>query len=131
MLFRSGSLLAGTAEAPGELIYADGKTYKYYRGMGSIAAMSKGAKERYAQANVADEKLVPEGIEGKVLFRGGASTEIFQLCGGVRSSMGYNGAKDIAAFQKKAQFVRITGAGMKESHPHDVSVLKEAPNYRG
>ncbi len=126
-----GSLLAGTAEAPGELIYSGGKTYKYYRGMGSMAAMMKGGKERYAQANVADEKLVPEGIEGKILFKGEAKTEIYQLCGGVRSSMGYNGAKDIADFQKKSQFVRITGSGIKESHPHDVSILKEAPNYRG
>jgi len=126
-----GSLLAGTAEAPGEMIYSGGKTYKYYRGMGSMAAMTKGGKERYAQANVADDKLVPEGIEGKILFKGDAKAEIFQLCGGVRSSMGYNGAKDITDFQKKAQFVRITGSGIKESHPHDVSILKEAPNYRG
>ena len=126
-----GSLLAGTTESPGEMIYAEGKTYKYYRGMGSMAAMTKGGKERYAQANVADEKLVPEGIEGKVLYKGDAAGEIFQLCGGVRSSMGYNGAKNIADFQKKAQFVRITSSGMKESHPHDISILKEAPNYRG
>jgi IMP dehydrogenase len=125
-----GSLLAGTTQAPGELIYRDGKTYKYYRGMGSIAAMTKGGKERYAQANVADEKLVPEGIEGKILYKGEAAHEIFQLCGGVRSSLGYNGAKDITDFQKKAQFVRITDAGLRESHPHDVSILKEAPNYR-
>lgn len=125
-----GSLLAGTTEAPGELIYMDGKTYKYYRGMGSLAAMSKGGKERYAQANVADDKLVPEGIEGKILYKGEAAREIFQLCGGVRSSLGYNGAKDISDFQKKAKFVRITDAGLKESHPHDVSILKEAPNYR-
>lgn len=126
-----GSLLAGTAESPGEMIYADGKTYKYYRGMGSMAAMTKGGKERYAQANVADDKLVPEGIEGKVLFKGDASGEIFQLCGGVRSAMGYNGASDIKDFQAKAKFVQITNAGMKESHPHDISILKEAPNYRG
>lgn len=126
-----GSLLAGTTQAPGEMIYSDGKTYKYYRGMGSLAAMTKGGKERYAQANVADEKLVPEGIEGKILFKGDATGEIFQLCGGVRSAMGYNGAGTISDFQKKAQFVQITNAGMKESHPHDVSILKEAPNYRG
>ncbi len=125
-----GSILAGTTEAPGEMIYAEGKTYKYYRGMGSLAAMTKGGKERYAQANVADDKLVPEGIEGKILYKGEAATEIFQLCGGVRSSLGYNGAKNISELQKKAQFVRITGAGWRESHPHDVSILKEAPNYR-
>lgn len=126
-----GSLLAGTNQSPGEMIYADGKTYKYYRGMGSIAAMTKGGKERYAQANVANDKLVPEGIEGKVLYKGDVKGEIFQLCGGLRSSMGYNGAKDIETFQSKAQFVRITSAGIRESHPHDISILKESPNYRG
>ncbi|MCF7846749.1 MAG: IMP dehydrogenase [Candidatus Gracilibacteria bacterium] len=125
-----GSLLAGTDQAPGELIYSGGKTWKYYRGMGSIAAMQRGGKERYAQANVADEKLVPEGIEGKVLYKGDAATELFQLCGGIRSSMGYNGAKDLKTFQKKAQFVQITGASLRESHPHDISIMKEAPNYR-
>ncbi len=126
-----GSLLAGTQEAPGELIYAEGKTYKYYRGMGSLAAMTKGGKERYAQANVADDKLVPEGIEGKILYKGSAEGEIFQLCGGLRSSMGYLGAKDIPTYHEKAEFVHITGSGIKESHPHDVAILKEAPNYRG
>jgi IMP dehydrogenase len=126
-----GSLLAGTTQSPGEMIYSDGKTFKYYRGMGSIAAMTKGGKERYAQANVANDKLVPEGIEGKVLYKGDAKGEIFQLCGGLRSSMGYNGAKDIETFQNKAKFMRITSAGIKESHPHDISILKEAPNYRG
>lgn len=125
-----GSLLAGTTQSPGEMIYSDGKTYKYYRGMGSIAAMTKGGKERYAQANVANDKLVPEGIEGKVLYKGGAQGEIFQLCGGLQSSMGYNGAKDIPTFQDKAKFIQITSAGIKESHPHDISILKEAPNYR-
>ena len=126
-----GSLLAGTTEAPGEMIYSDGKTYKYYRGMGSIAAMQKGGKERYAQANVADDKLVPEGIEGKILYKGGASGQIFQLVGGVRSSLGYLGAKDLAAYRKNAEFVQISNAGIKESHPHDVSIHREAPNYRG
>ena len=126
-----GSLLAGTDEAPGEMIYADGKTFKYYRGMGSIAAMKKGGKERYAQANVADEKLVPEGIEGKILYKGPVRGEIYQLCGGIRSSMGYCGSPDISTFQDKAEFRLITGAGLRESHPHDVSILKEAPNYRG
>jgi len=125
-----GSLLAGTDEAPGEFIYADGKTYKYYRGMGSLAAMTKGGKERYAQSAVADDKLVPEGIEGKILYKGSTANELFQLCGGVRSSMGYCGAKNIEIFQKNSEFVQITGAGLKESHPHDIAILKEAPNYR-
>lgn len=126
-----GSLLAGTTQAPGELIYSGGKTYKYYRGMGSMAAMTCGGKERYAQANVANDKLVPEGIEGKVLYKGDASGEIFQLTGGVRSAMGYTGAGTIEDFQKLSEFVQITSASLKESHPHDVSILKEAPNYRG
>lgn len=126
-----GSLFAGTSESPGEMIYADGKTYKYYRGMGSMAAMTKGGKERYGQANVADEKLVPEGIEGKVLFKESVKGEIFQLCGGVRSAMGYCGAKDLPTFWEQAEFVQITSAGLRESHPHDISILKEAPNYRG
>lgn len=125
-----GSLLAGTTEAPGEMLYANGKTYKYYRGMGSIAAMTKGGKERYAQANVADEKLVPEGIEGRIQYKGDAKNEIFQLCGGIKSSLGYNGATDIKDFQNKAQFVEITTASLQESHPHDVTIHKEAPNYR-
>lgn len=126
-----GSLLAGTEESPGEIIYSEGQTYKYYRGMGSIAAMKKGGKERYAQSNVADDKLVPEGIEGKILLKGKLSGEIFQLCGGIRSAMGYSGAHDILDFQRKAQMVQITGAGLRESHPHDVGILKDAPNYRG
>ncbi len=126
-----GSMLAGTEESPGEIIYAEGKTYKYYRGMGSLAAMKKGGKERYAQSNVADEKLVPEGIEGKILLKGKVDGEIFQLQGGIRSSMGYCGAKDLNDFWSKTKFVQITGSGLKESHPHDVSILKEAPNYRG
>lgn len=126
-----GSILAGTTEAPGEMIYAEGKTYKYYRGMGSIAAMTKGSKDRYGQAGVAKDKLVPEGIEGKILYKGSAAGEIFQLCGGVQSSLGYNGSKDISTLWAKAQFVRITSSGIRESHPHDVSILKEAPNYRG
>ncbi len=126
-----GSLLAGTEESPGEIIYSEGQTFKYYRGMGSIAAMTKGGKERYAQSNVADDKLVPEGIEGKILLKGPATNEIFQLCGGLRSSMGYSGAKNLATFQEVVEFVQITSAGLRESHPHDVGILKDAPNYRG
>ncbi len=98
--------------------------------MGSIAAMTKGSKDRYAQSNVADDKLVPEGIEGKILFKGAAEGELFQLQGGIRSGMGYTGSKDIKTLWGNAQFIQITGAGLKESHPHDVSILKEAPNYR-
>ncbi len=126
-----GSLFAGTDESPGEFIYAGGKTFKYYRGMGSIAAMTKGGKERYGQSGIADEKLVPEGIEGKILYKGPAAAEIFQLCGGIRSAMGYSGAPNVPSFQKDAKLVRITGASLRESHPHDVSILKDSPNYRG
>lgn len=126
-----GSLLAGTNESPGEIIYSEGKTYKYYRGMGSMAAMTKGGKERYGQSNVANDKLVPEGIEGKILLKGKASLEIFQLCGGVRSAMGYSGCQTIEDFKQNAKLVQITSAGLRESHPHDVGILKDAPNYRG
>ena len=126
-----GSLFAGTKESPGELIYHEGKTYKAYRGMGSLGAMSAGGRERYGQADVKDEsKYVPEGIEGQIMYKGEVAHEIFQLIGGLKSSMGYLGAKDIATFQKKAKFVQITGAGLVESHPHDVIVVKDAPNYK-
>lgn len=126
-----GSLFAGTEESPGDLVYLDGKTYKTYRGMGSVAAMKQGGKERYAQADIAEEeKFVPEGIEGLTMYKGSVSSEIYQLMGGLRSSLGYQGAKDIADLQKKAQFVQITAAAYKESHPHNVMLTKEAPNYR-
>lgn len=126
-----GSLFAGTKESPGEIIYREGKTYKEYRGMGSLGAMGGGGKERYAQPEVTEEsKYVPEGIEGQILYKGQLSEEIFQLVGGLRSGMGYCGAKDISVFQKNAQFVRITPSGIRESHPHDVEVIKEAPNYK-
>jgi IMP dehydrogenase len=126
-----GSLFAGTSESPGETVYRDGKTYKTYRGMGSIGAMQSGGKERYGQANIKDAgKFVPEGIEGLILHKGAVSYEIYQLVGGLRSSMGYQGAKDIPALHKKAKFVQITQASMIESHPHDVVVAREAPNYR-
>jgi IMP dehydrogenase len=126
-----GSLLAGTKESPGELVYREGKTYKEYRGMGSMGAMAGGGKERYGQADVkAAEKYVPEGIEGQIIYKGPVSHEIFQLVGGLKSSMGYSGSKNIAVFQKKAQMVRITSAGLRESHPHDVEVIKDAPNYK-
>ena len=126
-----GSILAGTDSSPGEIVYRDGKTFKAYRGMGSIGAMKAGGKERYAQANVnEDAKFVPEGIEGLILYKGKTATEIYQMIGGLRSSMGYQGAKTIPDMQKKAHFVQITSASMKESHPHDVLIAREAPNYR-
>ncbi|MFH1012257.1 MAG: IMP dehydrogenase [Candidatus Peregrinibacteria bacterium] len=126
-----GGLFAGTKESPGELIYREGKTFKAYRGMGSVGAMAGGGKERYGQPDVADEsKYVPEGIEGQVVYKGPVAHEIFQLIGGLRSSMGYCGSKDISTFQKKVQFVQITAAGLQESHPHDVEVIKDAPNYK-
>ncbi len=125
-----GSLLAGTDESPGELITYQGRQYKTYRGMGSIGAMTKGSTDRYFQEGTASDKLVPEGIEGRVPYAGSTKTVIHQLVGGLRSSMGYVGAKDIADFQEKAEFVEITSAGLKESHVHDVIITHEAPNYR-
>ena len=124
-----GSLLAGTEESPGEVIMYQGRQYKTYRGMGSIGAMQKGSNDRYFQEGTAADKLVPEGIEGMVPYRGKISTVAHQLIGGLRASMGYVGAKDIAIFQEKAEFVEITSAGLKESHVHDVTITKEAPNY--
>ncbi len=126
-----GNLLAGAEESPGETILYQGRTYKVYRGMGSLGAMSKGSKDRYFQGDVKDNhKLVPEGIEGKVPYRGSASGIIHQLLGGVRSGMGYVGASTISDLQEKARFVRISSQGLKESHVHDVTITKEAPNYR-
>jgi len=126
-----GSLFAGTKESPGELIYHEGKTFKAYRGMGSMGAMSGGGKERYGQADVKDEgKYVPEGIEGQIVYKGPVAHEIFQMTGGLRSSMGYLGAKNIADFQKKAKFVQISPAGLHESHPHNIMITKDAPNYK-
>lgn len=124
-----GSLLAGTEESPGEAITYQGRQYKTYRGMGSIGAMGKGSTDRYFQEGTAADKLVPEGIEGMVPYRGKMSTVVHQLIGGLRASMGYVGAKDIPTFQEKAEFVEITAAGLKESHVHDVTITKEAPNY--
>lgn len=126
-----GNLLAGCDESPGETILYQGRTYKVYRGMGSIGAMKEGSKDRYGQADVYEnEKLVPEGIEGKVPYKGSASGIIYQLLGGLKSGMGYLGASSIDELQKKAQFVRISPFGLKESHVHDVTITKEAPNYR-
>jgi IMP dehydrogenase len=126
-----GNLLAGAEESPGETILYQGRSYKMYRGMGSLGAMSKGSKDRYAQGDVEDhEKLVPEGIEGKVPYKGHLSGIIHQMVGGLKSGMGYLGAVSIEELQKRAQFVQITSQGLKESHVHDVSITKEAPNYR-
>jgi len=125
-----GSLLAGTDESPGEVITYQGRQYKTYRGMGSIGAMTKGSSDRYFQEGTASDKLVPEGIEGRVPHSGSIKDVIFQLIGGLRSSMGYVGARDILDYQEKAEFVEITSAGLKESHVHDVIITHEAPNYR-
>ena len=125
-----GSLFAGTDESPGETILFQGRTYKTYRGMGSIGAMKQGSKDRYFQGGEEDVKLVPEGIEGRVPFRGPLSENIHQLMGGLRSGMGYTGCKTIRELQDNGQFMRITNAGLRESHVHDVNITHEAPNYR-
>lgn len=126
-----GNLLAGSDESPGETILYQGRTYKLYRGMGSLGAMSKGSKDRYGQMDVTDtDKLVPEGIEGRVPYRGSARGILHQLVGGLKSGMGYIGAKNIEDLQKRSRFVRVTPQGLRESHVHDVSITKEAPNYR-
>ncbi|WP_103575426.1 IMP dehydrogenase [Campylobacter concisus] len=126
----AGSLLAGCEESPGELITFQGRQYKVYRGMGSIGAMTKGSSDRYFQEGTAQDKLVPEGIEGRVPFAGSIKDVIHQLIGGLRSAMGYVGAKDIPTLQERAEFVEITSAGLKESHVHDVVITHEAPNYK-
>ena len=126
-----GSMLAGTEESPGEVELYQGRSYKAYRGMGSIGAMGQahGSSDRYFQAELAAEKLVPEGIEGRVPYKGSIRPIIHQMVGGIRSSMGYTGCKDLNAMRTKVQFVQVTSAGMTESHVHDVSITKEAPNY--
>ncbi len=127
-----GSLLAGTDESPGEVFLYQGRSYKAYRGMGSVGAMARGSADRYFQADVTDQlKLVPEGIEGQVPYKGPLSSVLHQLVGGLRSSMGYTGSADIASFQKRAEFVRITSASLRESHAHDVTITRESPNYPG
>ena len=125
----AGSLLAGTEESPGDTIMFQGRQYKSYRGMGSIGAMQKGSNDRYFQEGTAADKLVPEGIEGRVPFRGNIAGIVHQMMGGLRSSMGYCGSKNIETFWEKAEFVEITSAGLKESHVHDVIITQEAPNY--
>jgi IMP dehydrogenase len=126
-----GSMFAGTEESPGEVELFQGRSYKSYRGMGSIGAMQLGSKDRYFQDNEADaDKLVPEGIEGRVPYRGPLRNIIHQLIGGLRASMGYVGAATIEDVRHKAQFVKVTSAGVTEAHPHDIQITKEAPNYR-
>lgn len=125
-----GNLLAGVEESPGELVYYRGKSYKVYRGMGSLEAMKQGSKSRYFQSKEIDyEKLIPEGIEGQIPYRGSLSGVVYQLVGGIKSGMMYTGCKDIKELQKKARFIRISSAGIRESHSHDVEIIKEAPNY--
>ncbi len=123
-----GSILAGCEESPGETILYRGRTYKEYRGMGSVAAMKQGSSDRYFQEGGA-KKLVPEGIEGRVPYKGRAADTLYQLAGGLRASMGYTGCRDIATFQRETRFMRMTSAGLVESHPHDVAITREAPNY--
>ena len=126
-----GSMLAGTEEAPGEIELYQGRSYKSYRGMGSLGAMAQGSSDRYFQENTANvDKFVPEGIEGRVPFKGAMTSIVHQMLGGLRSSMGYTGCRTIDEMREKPQFVRVTGAGMAESHVHDVTITKEAPNYR-
>ncbi|MEM1418468.1 MAG: IMP dehydrogenase [Myxococcota bacterium] len=126
-----GSLLAGTDESPGQLVLFQGRTYKSYRGMGSIGAMRKGSKDRYAQADVSDaDKLVPEGIEGRVPYRGALGEVVYQLVGGLRAGMGYTGCQTIEKLQSEAKFLKMSAQGLRESHVHDVVVTEEAPNYR-
>ena len=125
-----GSLLSGTEESPGEVFLYQGRSYKAYRGMGSLGAMAMGSADRYFQKEITDQmKLVPEGIEGRVPFKGGVEPILYQLIGGLRAAMGYTGAASLADFRKKARFVRISGAGLRESHVHDVDITREAPNY--
>jgi IMP dehydrogenase len=126
-----GSLFAGTEESPGETILYQGRTYKVYRGMGSIGAMNQGSKDRYGQADVEESmKLVPEGIEGQVPYKGSLSFNIHQLIGGLRAGMGYLGCRDVATLRAKARFMQVTAAGLREGHVHDVFITKESPNYR-
>ena len=125
-----GSMIAGTDESPGEIILYQGRSFKSYRGMGSMGAMARGSADRYFQKDVEDEKLVPEGIEGQVPYKGSANTVIHQMVGGLRAAMGYTGCSNIEEMRKNCGFVKITGAGLKESHVHDVQITRESPNYR-
>jgi IMP dehydrogenase len=126
-----GSLLAGTDQAPGEVFLYEGRSYKSYRGMGSLGAMARGSADRYFQAEIADQlKLVPEGIEGQVPYRGPAPNVLHQLVGGLKAAMGYTGNATLPDMQRNCRFLRLTSAGFRESHVHDVAITREAPNYR-
>jgi IMP dehydrogenase len=125
-----GNLFAGTDESPGEMVLYQGRSYKVYRGMGSVEAMKEGSGDRYFQEDELESKLVPEGIEGRVPYRGSLSASIHQLVGGLKSGMGYVGCEDIECLRKKARFVRVTPSGLQESHVHRVIITKEAPNYQ-
>jgi IMP dehydrogenase len=125
-----GSLFAGTEESPGETVLYQGRTFKEYRGMGSLGAMKRGSSDRYFQDEFDERKMVPEGIEGRVPYKGPLSALIEQLVGGLRAGMGYTGCRDVEALRRDSHFVRITSAGLRESHAHDVIITKEAPNYR-
>jgi IMP dehydrogenase len=125
-----GSLLAGTDESPGEVFLYQGRSYKSYRGMGSLGAMADGSADRYFQKESDNMKFVPEGVEGMVPYKGAAGHVLHQLVGGLRAAMGYTGNADIAAMQKNSEFIRITGAGLRESHVHDITITREAPNYK-
>ena len=126
-----GSLLAGTDETPGEVYLYQGRSYKAYRGMGSLGAMARGSADRYFQDEVSTPlKMVPEGIEGQVPYKGPAANVLHQLAGGLKAAMGYTGSASMAEMQKRARFLKITGSGLRESHVHDVTITKEAPNYR-
>jgi IMP dehydrogenase len=127
-----GSLLAGTDETPGEVFLYQGRSYKTYRGMGSVTAMARGSADRYFQQEIKDTlKLVPEGIEGQVPYKGPVANVLHQLAGGLRAAMGYVGARNLDELHDKAEFVRISGAGLRESHVHDVTITRESPNYPG
>ena len=125
-----GSLLAGTEESPGEVILFQGRSYKVYRGMGSLGALVMGGRDRYFQEGESEAKLVPEGIEGRVPYKGLVSGVVYQLVGGLRAGMGYCGASSIPELKEKARFMKLTNAGLRESHVHDVIITREAPNYR-
>jgi IMP dehydrogenase len=125
-----GSLFAGTDESPGDLVLYQGRSYKVYRGMGSLGAMRRGSRDRYGQGGAADEKLVPEGIEGRVPYRGSLTSILHQLVGGLRAGMGYTGCTTMQELRQKARFIRISAQGLRESHVHDVIITEEAPNYR-
>jgi IMP dehydrogenase len=125
-----GGMFAGTEEAPGEVELYQGRSYKSYRGMGSLGAMQLGSKDRYFQDETDADKLVPEGIEGRVAHKGSVAAMIHQLVGGLRAGMGYCGCKDVPTLQREAKLIRVTTAGMREGHVHDVIITKEAPNYR-